>query len=210
MMWFGKRNRSFHVSPLTILPRARTKRANRETPLPFVLKGLELVQVQSIIHLHLHTKAAANLQIMPASEPIPNTSPLLPPTHPLTTQAARLYTHVHPVLVLGLLATSFNAIVANPVSTLHALAYPLAALQAAYCVICLPAAKNEATKPRKAGQSSSSSSSLKQTLSSRITVSHRGPPPPPTEQRKPFEATNPLTAQNPPLNSQQSSPSSSR
>jgi len=112
---------------------------------------------------------------MAATEPPSNTLPPLAPTLPLNSQFSRIYTHVHPVLVLGLFSASFSTIVANPVSTLHVLAYALAALQAVYCILCVPAARNTTSlssaqstataKPRKAGLRSGGA-----TLSSRIIV----------------------------------------
>ncbi|KAL9011489.1 MAG: hypothetical protein Q9173_003670 [Seirophora scorigena] len=66
----------------------------------------------------------------PTSKPIP----LLP------TQTARLYQHIHPALVLSLFYLSFSALVADPVSNLIRLCFPIAALQGLYSVLCLPTA----------------------------------------------------------------------
>jgi phosphatidylinositol glycan class F len=60
------------------------------------------------------------------------------PIETLHTDAAKLYTHIHPVLVLSLYALRFNAIVADPVPALLRTLVPLAALQIAYVAICLP------------------------------------------------------------------------
>ena len=57
----------------------------------------------------------------------------------LPTNLARLYTHIHPFLILALYYLSFPSLVADPVSTLKKALAPLANLQIAYCVICLPA-----------------------------------------------------------------------
>ncbi|KAI4122166.1 MAG: hypothetical protein LQ338_005974 [Usnochroma carphineum] len=74
----------------------------------------------------------------PTSTPIP----LLP------TSTAHLYHHIHPILVLSLGYLSFPALVADPVSTLFRLLFPVAALQAVYCVLCLPIAQAGGAFPR--------------------------------------------------------------
>jgi phosphatidylinositol glycan class F len=56
----------------------------------------------------------------------------------LNTDAARLYTHIHPAIVLSIYFLSFKRIVADPVSALAALLLPLAVSQVAYVIICLP------------------------------------------------------------------------
>ncbi|KAL8995155.1 MAG: hypothetical protein Q9169_005064 [Polycauliona sp. 2 TL-2023] len=69
----------------------------------------------------------------------------IPTSTPITllpTSTARLYHHMHPVLLLSLFYLSFPSLVANPVSTLTKLLFPLAGLQILYCVLCLPIAKN--------------------------------------------------------------------
>ena len=64
-----------------------------------------------------------------------------PPASPidiLNNDAARLYTHLHPVLVLSLYAYQFRSIVADPVPVLTTTLIPLSILQIAYVAICLP------------------------------------------------------------------------
>lgn len=56
----------------------------------------------------------------------------------LDTDTARLYSHIHPVVVISGYLVQFRAIVANPVSTLTALLFPLIILQILYAVLCLP------------------------------------------------------------------------
>jgi phosphatidylinositol glycan class F len=82
----------------------------------------------------------------PTTLPSPNTimnpapkvrAPALP-IDTLSTDAARLYTHIHPVLVLSLYALRFNATVADPVPALLQTLAPLAVLQVAYVAVCLP------------------------------------------------------------------------
>jgi len=62
----------------------------------------------------------------------------------LPTDTARLYTHMHPFLVLGVYYLRFNALVADPVSTLLTSLLPLSVLQISSAVTCLPAAKRAA------------------------------------------------------------------
>lgn len=54
------------------------------------------------------------------------------------TDFAKLYTHLHPIIVLSIYLVSFKLVVADPVSSLASLLVPLAALQAVYVVVCLP------------------------------------------------------------------------
>ncbi|KAI9874824.1 MAG: Glycosylphosphatidylinositol (GPI) anchor assembly protein [Pleopsidium flavum] len=63
------------------------------------------------------------------------------PIDALPTQAARLYTHIHPFLVLGVYYIRFSALVVDPVSTLLTSLIPLSILQVSYVVTCLPPAK---------------------------------------------------------------------
>lgn len=60
------------------------------------------------------------------------------PIEPLKNDAAQIYTHVHPVVVLSLYVFSFKSIVADPVPALLNILAPLAVLQIAYVAICLP------------------------------------------------------------------------
>ena len=59
-------------------------------------------------------------------------------------QAAR---HVHTALLLSLFSLRFKALVADPVSTMCGSLPVLAALQATYAILCLPAAGSQSTKP---------------------------------------------------------------
>jgi len=56
----------------------------------------------------------------------------------LHNDTAKLYTHIHPVLVLSAYAYQFSAIVADPVPALTSALVPLSILQIAYVAICLP------------------------------------------------------------------------
>ena len=81
------------------------------------------------------TTEAAKAQ---AAANLPSAPQKIEPTSLLPTSVARTYSHVYPVLVLTLFVGSFQALVRDPVATLSALLPPVAALQAAYCVLCLP------------------------------------------------------------------------
>lgn len=71
----------------------------------------------------------------------------LVPVDNLPTEAARLYTHIHPFLLLGIYYLRFNSLTADPVSTLLTSLVPLGILQISYAVVCLPAAKGSSRKP---------------------------------------------------------------
>jgi phosphatidylinositol glycan class F len=58
------------------------------------------------------------------------------PINTLDTSLARLFTHIHPILLLGFYSLRFDALVQDPVSALLASSVPVAALQIAYLVIC--------------------------------------------------------------------------
>lgn len=67
------------------------------------------------------------------------------PIEPLNTDAARIYTHIHPILVLSLYAFKFNDLVADPVPALLSTLLPLAVLQIAYVAVCLPPTSGTST-----------------------------------------------------------------
>jgi phosphatidylinositol glycan class F len=64
--------------------------------------------------------------------------PSASPIDILRNDSAKLYTHLHPVLVLSLYAYQFRSMVADPVLTLTRSLVPLSILQIAYVAICLP------------------------------------------------------------------------
>lgn len=75
-------------------------------------------------------------------DPQPPSRVLVPRSQPVTilaTDAARLYRHLHPALVLSLLYFGFGQLIADPVTALSQGLVPVAALQLVYCVVCLPA-----------------------------------------------------------------------
>lgn len=65
--------------------------------------------------------------------------PSQPPVTILSSPAAQTYAHIHPFLLLSIYVLRFPALIADPVSTLLSSLAPLAALQVAYVVVCLPA-----------------------------------------------------------------------
>ncbi|KAJ8612319.1 hypothetical protein MRB53_037529 [Persea americana] len=91
--------------------------------------------------------------------------PILPVITLLSTPASTAYNHALPVLVLAIYYASFNALVADPVSTLFYLAWPLAAFQAIFCVLCLPVSTRTSTS-----NTTSKSQSLSQSAAKSITA----------------------------------------
>ncbi|KAH8811694.1 GPI biosynthesis protein Pig-F [Xylogone sp. PMI_703] len=70
------------------------------------------------------------------------------PTELLPTELARVFTHIHPALLLGAYYLRFPALVADPVSALLYSILPLAIIQIVYVLVCLPVA-GSTTKPVK-------------------------------------------------------------
>jgi phosphatidylinositol glycan class F len=60
------------------------------------------------------------------------------PVEPLTNDTAKVYTHIHPIILLSLYAYQFPSIVADPVPALTNTLIWTGALQVLYAVICLP------------------------------------------------------------------------
>ncbi|KAK8242013.1 GPI-anchor biosynthesis protein-like protein [Phyllosticta capitalensis] len=83
---------------------------------------------------------ASSTALPSSSSSSPSSSSSSKPIEPLSTDVARIYTHLHPVLLLSLYAVQFNSIVAEPVGALAAALLPLAALQVIYATVCLPPA----------------------------------------------------------------------
>lgn len=78
--------------------------------------------------VNANANAASKRQASPAAAPI----------QPLRNEIARVYTHLHPALVLSIYALKFPALVADPVPTLLSTLVPLAVLQIVYVAVCLP------------------------------------------------------------------------
>lgn len=72
-----------------------------------------------------------------ASQNVKPEKPRYPPTNLIDNDAARLYSHLHPLVILSSYLIQFRPIVANPVSSLAALLFPLNILQVVYVVLCL-------------------------------------------------------------------------
>ncbi|KAF2011447.1 GPI-anchor biosynthesis protein-like protein [Aaosphaeria arxii CBS 175.79] len=63
----------------------------------------------------------------------------------LNTDLAKLYTHIHPVLLLSVYAFKFNSIVENPVTALSETLVAVGILQVVFSAICLPPTGGSAT-----------------------------------------------------------------
>ncbi|KAL8810835.1 MAG: hypothetical protein Q9223_007666 [Gallowayella weberi] len=88
------------------------------------------------------TTTASSPSFSPSNPPSSRTwIPTSTPISLIPTSNARLYHHIHPMLLLSLFYFSFSALVADPVSTLSILVFPVMGLQMLYCVLCLPIAK---------------------------------------------------------------------
>jgi GPI ethanolamine phosphate transferase 2/3 subunit F len=136
--------------------------------------------------------AAVATKIDPCAE-----APSPKPTELLQTQWSTLYANLHPVLLLSILLVNFKTLVNGPVNALLALAPITGALQAAYCILCLPSTGQNppSSKPGQGQKKSSAGKSSKkgaggqqgQDIWARIIV--RTPHPSPSC----FLQTNPLT-----------------
>ena len=83
------------------------------------------------------TTTSSPSQDPPSRTWIPTSTPITLLPHP----TARLYHHIHPILLLSLFYLCFPSLTAHPVSTLCKLIVPITSLQILYCVLCLPIAK---------------------------------------------------------------------
>ncbi|KAJ4984552.1 GPI biosynthesis protein family Pig-F [Stagonosporopsis vannaccii] len=70
------------------------------------------------------------------------------PVEPLNTDLARIYTHIHPIVVLSLYAYKFHDLVADPAPVLLGTLLPLAVLQIAYVAACLPPTSGTSSAPQ--------------------------------------------------------------
>ena len=105
--------------------------------------------------------------------------PVSQPISVLPTDIARLYTHLHPVVILTVYYFCFPYLVDDPVSVLSKAIAPLAHLQITYCVVCLPQSSGSSTSSstsskgpttRKRVQFAQSTKSKPASVRSRITV----------------------------------------
>jgi hypothetical protein len=160
--------RNVGTQPLTRLDLgfAGPRRDRDWLKLAFQLRRFSRLQTQI-----LQTHAAAT---MTSIEALPRKiQPKSTPIEILNNDAARLYTHLHPVLLLAVFLVRFNALVADPVATLFTSLIPLSILQLCYVVTCLPTASGSGSqpppKPAKAGQRRKTSQP-RQGLSAKIVV----------------------------------------
>ncbi|GME43972.1 Recombination hotspot-binding protein [Neofusicoccum parvum] len=90
---------------------------------------------------------AAKTASVPA--PVASSSPSSSSSKPietLNTDIARIYTHLHPFLVVSIFALQFNGVVADPAASLFNALIPLSVLQVVYAILCLPAAGSSSSK----------------------------------------------------------------
>lgn len=118
------------------------------------------------IHLHLfHTfhvnQTTPSITCRSTSSKManPNTASTAPqpptatPIEPLKNDTARIYTHIHPIIVLSLYAYKFQAIVTDPVPALLSTLVPLAVMQVLFVALCLPPTGGAAQgEKKKAGE----------------------------------------------------------
>lgn len=92
----------------------------------------------------------------PSPPQVPVEKPSAPPVNILPSPIARVYSIVHPVLLLALGATRFEALVANPTKELLFTLPWLTLIQLFYVIICLPpAGSTETSSPTSADSKSS-------------------------------------------------------
>ena len=77
----------------------------------------------------------------------------------LPNDAARLYSNIHPALLLSLFYLFFSQLVADPVGTLARAVAPVAILQLLYCLICLPPSSGSSSPSAPSQQQDKQSSS---------------------------------------------------
>lgn len=92
------------------------------------------------------------------------------PIEPLNTDLARIYTHIHPVIVLSLYAYKFNDLVADPAPVLLGTLLPLAVLQIAYVAACLPPTSGTSSTPQLKKQKKAAPSKLEKGINGTIVV----------------------------------------
>ncbi|KAJ5688547.1 Glycosylphosphatidylinositol anchor biosynthesis protein 11, partial [Penicillium macrosclerotiorum] len=88
--------------------------------------------------LQIPLPPSVNMSASPSQAPAEK--PSAPPVNILPSQVARTYSYAHPLLLLGLCALRFEALVADPVRELLADLPWLAGLQLFYVLLCLPPA----------------------------------------------------------------------
>lgn len=74
------------------------------------------------------------------------------PIEPLDDTLASIYTHIHPLVILGVFYYQFDALVENPVVTLPKTAVAVAVLQVLHLCLCLPSSNHSSLHAKKHGQ----------------------------------------------------------
>ncbi len=127
------------------------------TSTPLILSQLiaKPLNLQTLVWLPRNAHNARSLRnplsIMASATGIPAVpAPKAPatPVEPLNTDIARLYTHIHPLVVLSLYAYKFNDLVADPARVLLGTLLPVAVLQIAYVAVCLPPTSGTSSAPQ--------------------------------------------------------------
>ena len=103
--------------------------------------------------------------------------PTTPPISILSTDAARTFTHIHPVLLLAFYYFRFPSLVANPIPVLLGDILPISLIQIAYVTTCLPPLKSSdlpqpVSRSLKSGQRKRSTAPAKsnESISNKIIV----------------------------------------
>jgi phosphatidylinositol glycan class F len=112
-----------------------------------------------------------------ASASVKPEKPRYAPTNVVDNDAARLYNHLHPLVILSSYLVQFRPIVANPVGSLAALLFPLNILQVVYVVLCLQPTGSSPNPPQtRAGSSKATRKKVvarqETSIAARTTVSY--------------------------------------
>lgn len=70
------------------------------------------------------------------------------PIEGLDEPLAKIYTHIHPLLILGVFYFQFNSLVEDPLDTLPKTAAAVAALQVLYICLCIPGSNHASLHPK--------------------------------------------------------------
>lgn len=74
------------------------------------------------------------------------------PVECLDDPIAKVYTHIHPLVILGVFYFQFESLVESPVETLPKTALVIAALQVLYLCLCIPGSNHASLHAKKPGQ----------------------------------------------------------
>ena len=73
-------------------------------------------------------------------------------TEPLDNDIARVYSHIHPLVILGVFYFQFDSLVESPVKALPTSALIVAILQVLYLCVCIPGSNHSSLHSKKPGQ----------------------------------------------------------